>query len=235
MLLVSTPRIVLDYNNAPPGSGREKQHINAINAARKAGVKHIFYTSLAFGTDSEAGVMQAHLRTEEYLKGSKETKYTIVREGLYNESWPQYLGYYNIKGDERRAVIVAGDGPISWTAISDLGLATALVLVEEGPQYVGKTLYLSSLWTKTLGDVARTVEKIRAKELGVNVVSREEYVQNYTAMGKERASVEWWSTTYAALEKGECAIRDRTLSDLLESRGVEPKSVERTLREMLSG
>jgi hypothetical protein len=68
LLLISSPTISLDFNNSPPGSGREKHHIDTIQAAIEAGVKHIYYTSLAFGEESVAGVMRAHLRTEEYLK-----------------------------------------------------------------------------------------------------------------------------------------------------------------------
>ena len=58
LFLVSTPVIELDFNDAPSGSGREKHHISAIDAARSAGVKHIYYSSLAFGNPSKAGVMR---------------------------------------------------------------------------------------------------------------------------------------------------------------------------------
>jgi hypothetical protein len=34
IFLVFTPQISLDFNNAPPGEGREKHHIAAIEAAR---------------------------------------------------------------------------------------------------------------------------------------------------------------------------------------------------------
>jgi uncharacterized protein YbjT (DUF2867 family) len=61
LFLVSTPRIEMDFNNATYGEGREKQHFNAIKTAQQAGFKHIYYNSLAFGSDSKAGVMQAHL------------------------------------------------------------------------------------------------------------------------------------------------------------------------------
>ena len=67
LFLVSTQVISMDFNNASHGNGREKHHFAAIDAALNAGVKHIYYTSLAFGADSETGVMQAHLRTESYL------------------------------------------------------------------------------------------------------------------------------------------------------------------------
>ncbi|RFU31937.1 hypothetical protein B7463_g4447, partial [Scytalidium lignicola] len=142
LFLVSSPQIALDFNNAPHGEGREKQHFNAIDAAVEAGVKHIYYTSLAFGSESVAAVMRAHLRTEAYLKQLHEqgkVDFTIIREGLYNESWPLYFGYYyDLKKDERSEVVIAGDGPVSWTSISDLGLVTAMVLGAPREEYAGK-------------------------------------------------------------------------------------------------
>lgn len=232
LFLVSTPHISLDFNNAP--SGREQHHIAAIKAAQKAGVEHIHYTSLAFGSESNAGVMQAHLRTEAFFKEQSDVKYTILREGLYNESWPLYFGYYDLKNDARSDIVTAGDGLISWTAIADLGLATALVIVEPSAKYAGQTFYLSGLKTHSLKDIAAIISKLKKKEVRLKTVPRDEYVDYYAKTGIERASVEWWSTTYAALNKNECSINDPTLTNLLSSRGVEPKPVEETIKEMLS-
>jgi len=39
------------------------------------------------------GVMQAHLRTEAYLKESG-VHYTIIREGTYFETYPIFLGFF---------------------------------------------------------------------------------------------------------------------------------------------
>merc|ERR1712093_532472 len=235
--IISTPNISMDFNNAPPGSGREKAHIGAIKAAREAGVTRFFYTSLAFGSESGAGVMRAHLRTEEFPKELQETegvKVTVMREGLYNESWPLYLGYFDPKGDERGEVVLAGDGKISWTAIKDLGLASALVLVDGSGRFEGKTFYLSRReGPRSMSEIAKLVGEARGKEVSVRVVGREEYVETCVKRGIERASVEWWSSTYAALESGECLIDDPTLDELLASRGVKPTPVEDTLRGML--
>jgi hypothetical protein len=52
-------------------------------------------------------------------------------------------------------------------------------------------------------------------------------------MGRDRAEVEWWSSTYDSLKKGECEIEDGTLSELLASVGASLKPVEVTIREML--
>ena len=234
LFIVSSPSISLDFHNAPPGQGREQHHINAIRASEKAGVEYIYYTSLAFGPKSNAGVMQAHLRTEAFLKDLSNIKATIIREGLYNESWPLYFGYYDLENDERSFITVAGDGPISWTSIADLATATALILTDPSTRHTGKTLYLSSLSTHTLKDIAAIVSKIKRRDIRLQIVSRDEYVDYYARMGRNRASVEWWSTTYAALEENECCIDNTTLQDLLSSRGMKPKPVEETIKEMLA-
>jgi hypothetical protein len=49
--------------------------------------------------------------------------------------------------------------------------------------------------------------------------------------GIERPSVEWWSSTYNALEDRECAIDDSMLELLLEER--TPGSLKKTIYEMI--
>jgi len=67
---------------------------------------------------------------------------TVIRQEFYNGSWPLYFGYFDPKGhNERTEVLVVGDGPISLTAMNDLGLANALLLVEDGKKWAGKMFY----------------------------------------------------------------------------------------------
>ncbi|KAL3420722.1 nmrA-like family protein [Phlyctema vagabunda] len=242
LFLVSTPRIEMDFNDAPYGEGREKHHFAAIDAARKAGVKHLFYTSLAFGDESPAGVMRAHLRTEAYLKklSTDAFKVTIIREGLYNESWPLYFGHYNVKNEQRTEFVIAGDGPISWTSVPDLGVANALVLADPSEKYVGKTFYLSNQEeATTLEELAKLVVAAGGKETRVKVVSADEYCKYYNS--KEGQSmgpmIPWWVGSYQALEAQECWIKERqvSFSELLSSKGVTPLSIKDTVKEMLAG
>ncbi|OCL10558.1 NAD(P)-binding protein [Glonium stellatum] len=234
LFLVSTPRISMDFNNAKPGEGREKHHMLAINAARKAGIQHIYYTSLAFGSNSKAAVMRAHLRTEEYLASLNDIGYTVIREGLYNESWPLYFGHYSVSDDQRKEVIVAGDGKISWTAIKDLGLGTALILAAPSKDYASRTLYLSSLSSKTLTELAQIISGIKGEGVKLKIVPQEEY-ENYYIGEREmgEGNVKWWSSTYAALEDGECKIHDGTLEQLLQAKGHHLQPLEATVRKML--
>ncbi|TLD20189.1 NAD(P)-binding protein [Venturia nashicola] len=237
LFLASSPRIEMDYNDAKLWQGREKHHRAAIDAALEVGVKHIYYTSLAFANPSKAGVMRAHIRTEKHLKeleAEGRVKVTILREGLYNESWPLYLGYYyGLKEEKRDEVVVAGDGEVSWTAIDDMAYCTAKVIAESSEKWGGKTFYLSQKETRGLRDVARIVSQVMGRDIRLKVVSRKEYEDYYAGKGAERASVEWWSGSYDALEDGECKIDDETLEQILKEAGRKPKPVEETIWEML--
>lgn len=182
--------------------------------------------------------MRAHIRTEKYLKDLEEqqkVKVTVLREGLYNESWPLYFGYYfGLKEEARQEVVVAGDGPISWTAIADMAFATAKILSAASEAWAGRTVYLSQKKTWSLADIAGIVSKIRGEQVSLKVVSRKEYEEFYVnGKGMERASVEWWSSTYDALRDRECAIDDATLEDFLKRAGRSPKPLEDTIEAML--
>lgn len=237
VLIISSAKISLDFNNAPPGTGRESHHRTAIDAAIEVGVKHIYYTSLAFGRPSKAGVMRAHIRTEEYLESLKDkVDYTIIREGLYNESWPLYLGYYDVPNDNRQDLILAGDGPISWTSIPDLGLGTAMILSAPKSEYAGKTMYLSTARNiKTLSEIADLVGTARGKAMDMKLVDEKEHQDFYVKQKDMPAdAVEWWVSSYAALKDKECLISDDTLDRLLKSKGVVPKTMENTIQEMMT-
>lgn len=230
--LVSTPCVELDFNDAPDGQGREKHHKVAIDAARAAGVKHIYYSSLGFGSPSKAGVMRAHIRTEKYLASLDDIKVTVAREGLYNQSWPLYLGYYDIKTDDRTVVPVAGDGKVCWTDIGDLGVANAMILTDPSEDWAGKTFYLSTppATAKTIQEVADIVAKIRGLPVKAEVVGRAAHEKYYVEEFKmDPASVDWWVTSFEAIVDGETIIDDPTLLKLLDRKGLKPTSMEETL------
>jgi uncharacterized protein YbjT (DUF2867 family) len=237
LFLVSSPKVELDYNNAPAWQGREKHHRAAIGAALDAGVKHIYYTSLAFANPSKAPVMRCHSLTEDYLHDlEKEGRLTItiIREGLYNEGWPLAFGYYfDMKNDTRSEIVVAGDGPMSWASIADLTFGTAHILAAPSERYAGKTLTMSATQTLTLKQIAEIVGKIKGHELQLKFVSKEQFVDYYAERGVPREGIEWWVGAYEAMEDGECVNTDSTLEDFLEKAGRTPQSLEATIEEMM--
>ncbi|TKA83854.1 hypothetical protein B0A55_00088 [Friedmanniomyces simplex] len=234
LFLISSSRIQKDYGDASPGQGREADHFKALEAAKIVGVEHVYYSSLAFANPSKSNVMTAHERTEEWLVKEWAGKYTIIREGLYNESWPLYLGHYNVAKDERTEVPIAGDSKISWTSIADLGMATAVVLAAPLGEWADKTCCLSQSQAHSLSEVAGMVSKAKSKEVQVKVVTRDEHEAYYTQQrGMDEPFIRWWSRTYDALRDNECEIQDPTLELLLGKQGLKPKRMEDTITEML--
>lgn len=237
LLLVSLPFIEMDYDNAPLWQGREKHYRAAIDAAIDAGVGHIYYTSLAFATPTKAGVMRAHERTEDYLSNLEKQgkfKVTIIREGLYSEAWPLAFGYYSgLKNEDRREIVVAGDGALNWTTIADMAFGTAKVVAAPSEKYSGKTLHMCQRQTCSLQGIADLVSKLKGQEISLKFVNQKEFEEYYISRGVERANVEWWSSAYKAFDKGECTVEDPILNDLLEESGRTPVSFESIVREMM--
>ncbi len=239
LLLVSYPSIAHEI--------RVRAHVNAIDAALQVGVTHIYYTSLAFAGDSAAAVMQAHIDSEAYLKKScakhPGVKYTIIREGIYSESYPLYLGYLDVQkavsGEDRRVVVPCGaEAGIAWVAKDDLGNGTARIMCDVSGEFDNKTVLLSgakAIPIKHMADVISGLWGWVDRPLKVEEVGEEEFVkyqvERKTGGKEDKATldmVQRWATSYPAIEKGELAVVDSLLQRLI---GKELKTMEEPLRE----
>ena len=237
VLIISSPRIEKDFGpQHPKTTGRDQDVSAVLRAAKKnsATLKSVYYTSLAFANPSKSRVMKAHEATEKEVKGMGFENVVVIREGLYNESWPLYFGHYDVPGDERSEVPVAGDGKVSWTSIGDLGLANALILTDPIEKWSGRTFYLSQKKAYDLKEIAGMVSKAKGKEVRLKVMGREGHERYYVEERKmPEGLVKWWSATYDALEDGECEIDDLTLEELLARKGAKPTQLAETVQKML--
>ncbi|CAF3979163.1 unnamed protein product [Adineta steineri] len=216
LLIISVPSIEHEL--------RVKNHINAIDAAKRAHVKHVYYTSLMFGTDvqghlidSVAHVMQAHLDTEVYLAKSGLT-YTILREGLYSESYSLYTGFFDHTKDNE--VCVPGDGPVAWVCIDDLGEGTAKLMINGGHEQ--ETVLLTGSTSISISSVTDIFAKILHRPINFRLVSVDEYIEFHKRRGTalpyptgEEDFLRKWATSFKALEKGESAVVDLLLQQVL--------------------
>jgi len=200
---------------------RVKLHKSAITAAKNAGVKHIIYTSLAFAPTTTARVMQAHLQTEAFLKESG-LSYTIIREGLYSESFRLYIGFFSFNDSE---VVVPGDGGVSWVTWNDLGEGNAKIIAEN--KFVNQTILLSGPKAITLKETTQLVSKYLKREIAFVIVTGEEWLKKHAEKGDLSGG---WVSTYPALEKGDAAAVDPLLEEIL---GRPLVSFEDRLKEII--
>ncbi|KAA8902943.1 NmrA-like family protein [Sphaerosporella brunnea] len=222
LMLISYP--------SPAHLHRSKAHKLAIDAARRCGVSHITYSSLAFGGNCEpnsaAFVMQAHLDTERYLASiaaeDKSFTYTAIREGIYSESYP----FFSISNPVKEIKIPHdGSGPgIAWAKQSELGEATANLVAQHAKapaefEHLNKTVPLSGprVWS-----LAESVEAI-AKEIGKPVVIRQVSVEEYTELPQVQNAMQYvsgnlardWATAWEAIRAGETAVASPLLASVL--------------------
>ncbi|KAJ3826582.1 hypothetical protein F5880DRAFT_72820 [Lentinula raphanica] len=227
---------------------RTKAHKLAVDFAHKSGVKHIFYTSLAFaglGDQSVAQVMQAHLDTERYLAklASEDSSfsYTSIREGLYSESFHMYTAFFSLKQPTSEVLLPHdGSGPgLAWAKIDELGEASASLLVKfyAAPgdfPYRNQILLLSGPREWSLNETVQAFGRVAGKEVSIRQVSLDEYASQELVESRLTIGVnKWakkWATVYDAIRNGETSIVTPLLKELL---GREPEDFETTIRAMI--
>ena len=109
---------------------RALQHNNVIESAKKAGVKHIIYTSLLGATNDNTvkSLAGEHVETEAALKASGIT-YTILRNGWYTENYTESI----LSALENNAFYgSAKTGKISSALRAELAEAAVNVALGEG-------------------------------------------------------------------------------------------------------
>lgn len=108
---------------------RPQAHKNAIDAAKKAGVEHIAYTSwIALSRGDRTGLGADHYQTEEILKHSG-IAWTMLRNSIYMETT---LARAETMVRTGRAEVPAADVPIAYVAREDCAAAAASVLAGAG-------------------------------------------------------------------------------------------------------
>jgi len=164
---------------------RTSQHEQVVKAAVEAGVKHVIYTSGEFrieGPDAPLwSFAEAHIKTEQWLQESGIT-YTILKNGLYMEYIPYFIGNVLESGV---IYLPAGNGKISVALRSEMAEATAVILATEGHEnksyhFVNTEAYgyeeiarhISEISGMTISYISPTVEEFRQRGAGIP----EEYI-----------------------------------------------------------
>ena len=110
---------------------RPRQHGNAIDAAKAAGVKHVVYTSVTDGgnPDHPAVEQHDHYATEQLLKDSG-LAYTILRNSQYSEAIATAMVIPSLASGEKADN--CGDGKIAFVSRDDCVAAAVGVLTQDG-------------------------------------------------------------------------------------------------------
>lgn len=156
---------------------RAAQHQRVIEAAKKAGVKHIVYTSLLHADTSTLSLAEEHRATEKALKASG-IPHTLLRNGWYTENYtsaiPGALGAGALIGS-------AGDGRISSATRVDFAEAAVAVLTSKG--HDGKVYELAGDDAYTLSELAAEISRQSGREISYKNLPEADYAAALTGFG----------------------------------------------------
>ncbi|MDK1386902.1 NmrA family NAD(P)-binding protein [Sinorhizobium sp. 8-89] len=160
ILIIST-----DTLNQP--GKRLQQHLNAVAAARKAGAKHILYTSMPNPETSVIPFASDHLGTENAIKATG-IPYTILRNGWYMENLFMALPHALETGQWFSS---AGAGRLAHIARSDAAEAAAAALLSGSAE--SRTYTLTGAGLHSTDEIAALVASTTGKKLEVVHISDE--------------------------------------------------------------
>ncbi|MFI8074456.1 SDR family oxidoreductase [Streptomyces sp. NPDC086033] len=196
-------------------------HRAAIDAAVKAGVGRILYTSqMGAAHDSRFQACRDHARTEDLLRATG-LPWTALRNGFYAASALQFLEAARHTGD----IALPADGPVAWTGHDDLADATAAILAKEG-RFEGPTPPLTGAAALDFGAVAEIVSRATGRPFTRTVVPDGVFREQALAHGAPAPIADLMLSIFAAARHGEFTTVDSTLAELL---GREPAPFEALL------
>lgn len=136
---------------------RAAQHRNVIDAAKKAGVSLVAYTSILHADRSPLGLAAEHAATEAYLRESG-LPHVLLRNGWYTEN---YLASVPPALQHGAFIGSAGEGRISSAARVDYADAAAVALTASGQ--AGKVYELAGDDSYTLTEFAAELSRQSGK------------------------------------------------------------------------
>jgi NAD(P)H dehydrogenase (quinone) len=216
LLLVSLPTI----------GARVPQHVSAVDAAVRAGVRHIAYTSIVNpGPDNPAAVAVEHRQTEDAIRASG-LAWTLLRNSIYADLQPRSAAAALASG---QLVTNTGDGRTAYITREDCAAVAAAVLVSDG--HDGQAYDVTGPSALSADDLAALYAELGGKPVEVIRVDDAAYAAGlveHAGMPAEMAAV--YATFGAATRSGALSAQTDVVERLT---GRPPGSVRELLAAAL--
>ncbi|WP_103501040.1 MULTISPECIES: SDR family oxidoreductase [unclassified Streptomyces] len=184
--------------SASESADRLDQHRSFVDAAVKAGVGHLVYTSfLGAAPDATFTLARDHWVTERYIRDSG-LPYTFLRDGLYADFMPGLAGEDGvIRGP-------AGEGRAAVVAQHDIADAAVAVLLDAAA-HNGATYDLTGPEALSLEEVAALLSTATGRRVTYRPETVEEAYRSRAGYGAPDWQLDAWVSTYTAIAAGELA------------------------------
>lgn len=166
----------------PVAGIRVAQHRNALEAAAKAGVGRVVYTSAPHADDTELVLAPEHKATEELILASG-LPYTIVRNNWYTENYAGTLDQARRTG---AFVGSAGAGRVASATRDDYATGIAAALSTAGHDNAVYELSGDTAWDR--GELAEAFATALGRDVEYRSVSPEEHLAMLVGSGLDEAT-----------------------------------------------
>ena len=140
---------------------RIQQHQNVVDAAKRAGVQLLAYTSrIVHGQSVVNPLMKSHFVTEDIIKQSG-LPYALLRNALYMDVIPLFVG--GEKVFETGIQLPTGEGRVSYALRQELGEAIAELLANGSSE--SRVYELTARETWSYGDVADALSALAGRQV----------------------------------------------------------------------
>ena len=188
---------------------RANQHRSVIDAAKRAGVKLLAYTSVLHAGTSPLGLAAEHRDTEAMLAASG-VPCVLLRNGWYTENYtagvPAALAHGGVYG-------CAGDGRISSAARADYAEAAAAVLTSDNQ--AGRVYELAGDTSYTLTELAAEISRQAGRNIGYVNLPEAEYKSVLIKAGLPGVIAELLANSDTGASKGALFDDSRQLGNLI--------------------
>lgn len=223
-------RMLMISSDAIDRPGRRiQQHRNAVEAAARAGVKYIVYTSMPNPETSPVIFAPDHLGTEQAIAASG-LRYTILRDNWYTDFLVPTLADAAAKGQLFSA---AGEGGAAYVTREDCARTAVAALTSA--ETARRTLDVTGPQVVSFRELARIAGEITGRPIEYIPVTAEERKQQFIAAGVPAIFAEIMVSSQLAMAQGTMGPPSSTVKDLT---GRAPTSVAEFLaacRDALSG
>lgn len=208
---------------------RSRHHENVVEAARKANVKHVLYTSFARKNDTDASpiafLASSHIQTEELLKSSG-MDYTLLRHSLYADVIPMFIGN---AVDSGTIYLPAGDGKTSYATRSDMAKGAVAILTSEGHE--NKIYDITGSEAVSYHEIATYLSDITGKSISYTSPAAEEFEKVLSEAGLPAPIIQMTAGFAEAIKQNEFDETSDTLEKLI---GHKPVSVKAYLQQVFA-
>lgn len=188
---------------------RIRQHQAAVEAAKKAGVEHLVYTSILHADTSRMALAEEHLATERIIRASG-LPFTLLRNGWYLENYTENLGpalqYGALMG-------AAKEGRIAGATRADYAAAAVVVLTTPGHE--SKVYELAGDQPFTMAELAAEVSRQAGKPVAYNDLPAEQYARALEGVGVPAPFAQSLANADQGVARGELDDRSGDLRRLI--------------------